>query len=112
MFICKECLDEHYEKKNLSFVQVSYGGCEMCHQTKPCYDIHHCLLSKKKKGSERDTENLVKATYLFPNGMVATFGYDDQQMPELQGQYTKELYEKIKQQSDEKTEWHGFEQIT
>ena len=51
---------------------------------------------------------LVMATYKFPNGMVATFGYDDQQIPELQGVYSTELYEKIKQHSDSRTSWNGF----
>ena len=51
---------------------------------------------------------LVMATYKFPNGNVATFGYDDQQIPELQGVYNKELHEKIKQHSDNRTSWNGF----
>lgn len=51
---------------------------------------------------------LVMATYRFPNGNVATFGYDSQQIPELQGVYTTELHNKIKQHSDDKTSWNGF----
>lgn len=50
----------------------------------------------------------VKATYKFPNGMVATVGFDDQQISELQGPWTPELEEKIKNKSGILTEWHGF----
>lgn len=50
----------------------------------------------------------VKATYKFPNGMVATFDLRDQQMPELQGRDTPELHKKIKDNSDENTRWNGF----
>lgn len=50
----------------------------------------------------------VMATYRFPNGNVATFGYNDQQVPMLQGVYSKELEEKIRQHSDERTRWGSF----
>ena len=50
----------------------------------------------------------VTDVYKFPNGEVAVFGCDGQQIPELQGTYSKELHEKIKQHSDDKTNWHGF----
>lgn len=50
----------------------------------------------------------VKAAYLFPNKMVATFGYDNQQIEDLQGEYTKELHAKIELSADAKTEWYGF----
>lgn len=52
--------------------------------------------------------DIVLATYKFSNGMVATVGYDDQQIPELQGKYTKELHEQIKDRSDHRTKWNGF----
>jgi len=52
--------------------------------------------------------SLVMATYRFPNGNVATFGYDDQQIPELQGVYSDELQNKINQRSDNRTSWNGF----
>lgn len=51
----------------------------------------------------------VNATYKFPNGMIITFGYNGKQIPELQGVYSKELHEKIRQSSDDKTSWNGFE---
>ena len=38
---------------------------------------------------------IVAHTYLFPNGMVVTFNTDLEQVPELQGKYTTDLYEKI-----------------
>ena len=50
----------------------------------------------------------VQATYKFPNGMVATVGWDDQQIPELQGTYSKKLEEKIMARSDKRTRWNGF----
>ena len=62
----------------------------------------------KKKDSKTEQRSLVMATYTFPNGMVVTFGYNDQQIPELQGVYTQELHDKIKQHSDERTSWNGF----
>lgn len=51
---------------------------------------------------------IVKATYKFPNGMVATVGFDDQQIGELQGRWTPELEKKIREKSGMWTEWHGF----
>jgi hypothetical protein len=54
------------------------------------------------------TDVLVMATYKFPNNHVITFGYDNNQIPELQGVYTPELYDKIKECSDDKTSWNGF----
>ncbi len=51
---------------------------------------------------------LVQATYLFPNGNVATFGWDDQQIVGLQGQYSFGLQQKIKLHSDHRTQWNGF----
>lgn len=50
----------------------------------------------------------VWGVYKFPNGNVAVFGYNEQQVPMLQGPYTKALEEKIRQYSDEKTIWKGF----
>ena len=52
---------------------------------------------------------LVMAVYLFPNRMIATFGYDNQQIPKLQGEYSQDLHEKIKRFSDGNTKWDGFE---
>ena len=46
--------------------------------------------------------------YKFPNGMVAVCGKDDQQIPELQGRYTKELHQKIIDNSTPETIWKGF----
>lgn len=53
----------------------------------------------------------IKAIYLFPTGQVATFGYDDQQIPELQGPYNEELHLKLIERSDPLTKWHGFEDV-
>ena len=52
--------------------------------------------------------NKVMATYRFPNGNVATFGYNGKQIPMLQGVYSKELEDKIRQHSDQRTRWEGF----
>ena len=52
--------------------------------------------------------SMVSNTYLFPNGMVCTFGYDDEQIFELQGRYSSELLAEIKKRSDDRTKWHGF----
>lgn len=53
---------------------------------------------------------LVMATFKYHNGMVATCGYDGQQIPELQGKYSIELHARIKEHSDERTQWYGFPQ--
>lgn len=53
-------------------------------------------------------EKDVFAVFKFPNGMVATTGFDGEQIPELQGRYTKELEEKIRLRADKKTQWNGF----
>jgi hypothetical protein len=47
-------------------------------------------------------------TYLFPNGMVATFDKNGVQIPKLQGKYTKELHKKILDNSDMGCIWNGF----
>ncbi len=56
---------------------------------------------KAKKG-------IVAETWRFPNDMVVTVGYDNNQIPELQGPYTYELLLKIKSRSDDFTKWNGF----
>ena len=43
---------------------------------------------------KKESNKVVMATYLFPNRNIATFGYDDKQIPELQGVSSKELHEK------------------
>jgi hypothetical protein len=55
-----------------------------------------------------DGGSKVMATYRFPNGNVSSFGYNDQQVPMLQGVYSKELEDKIRKHSDERTRWEGF----
>ena len=50
----------------------------------------------------------IMGVYKFPNGNIATFGYNEEQIPMLQGPYSKELEAKIKEYSDEKTIWKGF----
>ena len=49
----------------------------------------------------------MKAFY-FPNGMVATYGLDDKQIPNLQGVYSEKLHKEIISRSDSKTELEGF----
>jgi hypothetical protein len=51
----------------------------------------------------------VYSTYLFPNGMIATVGFDEQQIPPLQGRCTSGLVKEIFERSSDKTEFHGFE---
>lgn len=51
---------------------------------------------------------IIKVSYLFPNNSVATFGWDDKQMPEFQGVYSEELEKRIRVNSDENTQFHGF----
>lgn len=50
----------------------------------------------------------VKSAYLFQNNMVFVFDHDYKQIPELQGELTEELIEKIKAHSDENTTYYGF----
>lgn len=40
--------------------------------------------------------------------MVATVGFDGEQIPELQGEYSRKLHIKIWEHSDDRTEWNGF----
>lgn len=51
----------------------------------------------------------VKEVFLWSDNMVMTFGYDSQQIPDLQGEYSKELHKKIVDYSDDKTKWSGFD---
>jgi hypothetical protein len=51
---------------------------------------------------------VVKSSFKCANGMVATFGFDFKQIPELNGPYTKELHELIRMNSDERTQLIGF----
>ena len=62
----------------------------------------------KGNGKPNISVSMVANTYLFPNGMVCTFGYDDEQIFELQGRYSSELLAEIKKRSDDRTKWHGF----
>lgn len=66
------------------------------------------ILRNKNSIYMDDSKKKVMAAYKFPNGNVASFGYDGKQIPELQGVYSKELHEKIKQRSDSNTQWNGF----
>lgn len=50
----------------------------------------------------------VKATYLFPNQMIATFDLNGKQISDLQGKYSIELHEKIIARSNNYTEWYGM----
>lgn len=55
-----------------------------------------------------DKKPRIKSVFVFPNKNVAVCGYDDQQMPELQGTLSDELMERIVEQADEDTEWNGW----
>lgn len=50
----------------------------------------------------------VRSTYRWANGMVMTFGWDGEQIPELQGPYSDELAAAIRRRSCSVTEWVGF----
>ncbi len=66
------------------------------------------IISRSKHRANIEQVSKVKATYRFPNNMVATFGHDDQQIPELQGKYSKELADNIRARSDDRTVFNGF----
>ena len=50
----------------------------------------------------------VYATYLFPNNMVVTFDFNDNQIPELQGKYSEKLKEAIKTRCSDRTKNKWF----
>ena len=50
----------------------------------------------------------VMHSFRFPNGQVATFGWDCQQIPELQGNDSEELRKKIRENSDKHSKLEGF----
>lgn len=55
--------------------------------------------------------NKAKYVYKFDNGMLMVFDEHGQQIPSLQGSYSEELMEKIKNNSDEGTEFSGFSEV-
>jgi hypothetical protein len=52
----------------------------------------------------------VQSTYKFPNGMVSTFNFDNEQIPELQGPCTEALIKQIQKRSSEITDFFGFDE--
>lgn len=56
--------------------------------------------------------NQVKATYLFPNGMVVTYDWNDNQIEELQGIYSRSLHIRILEASTVLTLFKGFPLIS
>jgi len=48
----------------------------------------------------------ISAVYVFPNKNVCVFNEMGEQIPRLQGVYSKKLHAKILKESDEGTEWH------
>ena len=66
---------------------------------------------EKKTQTKEKQEIKVMTAYYFPNGSVATYGTDDEQIPELQGRYTELLHQSILDRSDDKTELKGFPQL-
>lgn len=67
---------------------------------------------RKLKPGERFYSNgvykPVKACYCFQNGMLMVFGWDDQQIPELQGRRSEDLLKAIRARSDERTHFEGL----
>lgn len=57
---------------------------------------------------ETKQELKVKSTFLFDNGMIITFDKYENQIPELQGEYSEELHKKITERSEPTTVWTGF----
>lgn len=57
-------------------------------------------------------KNQVSATYLFPNGMVATFDRKGNPIAELQGPYSRELHIQILKASSVSTYFAGFPLIS
>lgn len=47
-------------------------------------------------------------SYKFPNGMIVTYDFEGEQIPDLQGPATEELEQKIKENSGPLTELQGF----
>lgn len=66
---------------------------------------------EKKTQVKEKSEMKVMTAYHFPNGMVAAYGTDDKQIPELQGVYTELLHEQILKRSDENTELKNFPEL-
>lgn len=66
------------------------------------------LRSSADNDDAKHKKGLIKAVYKFPNEMVAVFGYDNKQMPEFNGEHTKELEILIAGNCDGDTQWHGF----
>ena len=62
----------------------------------------------KNDGKQNVSVGMVASAYLFPNGMVATLGHDNKQIPKLQGKFSAKLMAKIMEQSDVRTKWNGF----
>lgn len=52
----------------------------------------------------------VSSTYRWENGNVMTFGQDGEQIPELQGPFSRELWAKIRARSTPRTEWIGWDE--
>lgn len=51
----------------------------------------------------------VSGAYKFPNNMVVVFDFMGAQISELQGEFTEELYSKIKKRSTTHTIFKGFD---
>ena len=62
----------------------------------------------QNNGKQNINGCIVSSAYLFQNGMVATFGHENKQMPKLQGRFSAKLMAKIRKQSDVRTKWNGF----
>ena len=50
MFYCEECRVKMKWPESWS---KSYGSCEVCGYTRPCYDVHHSQLPKLEKCDEK-----------------------------------------------------------
>jgi hypothetical protein len=71
------------------------------------YECEKPCMSFVEREEEKESE-IAMFTYLFPNGMVVTCDINGNQIPSLQGKYTKELHLTILRRSCANTEWQGF----
>ena len=59
------------------------------------------LARSNKRKQDREVELVY--VYKFPNGMVCVFDTNENQVPELQGKYTPQLWERIRKRASANT---------
>lgn len=53
MFICADCIKEHYYKPVMLFIMpLSKGPCECCHYLSICYDIPSSQLTLREQNQK------------------------------------------------------------